>query len=324
MTFSPTICLLLILAGSLAVLGILALVTWIGAAILERDNAPRGRFVPVDGATLHVDIMGPDRAPGPPIVLVPGANSSIETMRVPLGELLSRNHRVILIDRPGQGWSRRTRRSDATPAIHAHMIVACLDQLAIDRAIFVGHSWGGAVLPAIALQAPHRVTGLVMLAAVTHPWDGDVDWIYRACKLPILGPLLANTIVLPVGLMGLRRAMDYVFFPQKAPQDFVTQSQAALVLRPDTFLNNAWDMALLRSALARQALRYSEIQAPVILIAGDNDCVVSTDIHSRQFANEAKQAELVVLPDTGHMPHVTACAFVQAAIEQMSRTSIRE
>ncbi|WP_456683945.1 alpha/beta fold hydrolase [Bradyrhizobium sp. S3.14.4] len=90
-------------------------------------------------------------------------------MRRPLGDLLAKDHRVILIDRPGHGWSTRMRRQDSTPQIQARMIDEALRKLGIDRAVFVVHSWSGALGARIALDHPGRVAGLVMLAPVTHP-----------------------------------------------------------------------------------------------------------------------------------------------------------
>ena len=58
---------------------------------------------------LHVVDIGPRDAAGPAIVMIHGASSNLESMRQPLGDRLARNHRVILIDRPGHGWSTRAR-----------------------------------------------------------------------------------------------------------------------------------------------------------------------------------------------------------------------
>ena len=78
-------------------------------------------------------------------------------MRQPLGDLLSHNHRVIMIDRPGHGWSTRDALSNSTPAIQARMIDEALGKLGVDRALIVGHSWGGALAPAMAVNHPQRV-----------------------------------------------------------------------------------------------------------------------------------------------------------------------
>jgi pimeloyl-ACP methyl ester carboxylesterase len=96
-----------------AALAILALVTQAGVFALQRAYPARGRMIEVAGATLNVVDIGPRDARGPPVVMVHGASSNLEVMRQPLGEMLARNHRVILIDRPGHGWSIRPRQSRA-------------------------------------------------------------------------------------------------------------------------------------------------------------------------------------------------------------------
>src|SRR5262249_39293011 len=120
----------------LAALVVLAIITQAGVMAVQLAHPKQGEMVEVEGATLHVVELGPHDAT-PPIVMLHGASSNLEVMRNPLGELLAKRHRVILIDRPGHGWSTRLRRDDSTPEVQARMIDEALDRLGIDRAIFV-------------------------------------------------------------------------------------------------------------------------------------------------------------------------------------------
>jgi poly(3-hydroxybutyrate) depolymerase len=95
-----------------AALAVLALVTRAGVFLSERAHPAQGRMVEVAGGTLHVLDIGPRDVAGPPIVMLHGASSNLEVMRQPVGERLARKHRVILIDRPGHGWSTRVRLED--------------------------------------------------------------------------------------------------------------------------------------------------------------------------------------------------------------------
>src|SRR5262245_17114181 len=95
------------LIGVAVALLVLAVITQIGVALIERWYPPAGRFVDVTGGRLHVVEIGPKDAASLPVVLIHGASSNLNAMREPLGERLSRNHRVIMIDRPGHGWSTR-------------------------------------------------------------------------------------------------------------------------------------------------------------------------------------------------------------------------
>src|SRR4051794_12052723 len=136
----------MVVAIVVAALAILALVTKAGVWLTQRAHPAQGRMVEVAGATLHniVDI-GPRDPAGPPIVMLHGASSNLEVMRRPVGERLAKSHRVILIDRPGHGWSTRARLEDSTPEIQARMIEEALAKLGVNSAIFVVHSWAGAL-----------------------------------------------------------------------------------------------------------------------------------------------------------------------------------
>ena len=107
--------------------------------------------------------------------MIHGASSNLEAMRQPLGDRLADDHRVILIDRPGHGWSTRARLADSTPAIQGRMIDEALEKLGVGSAILVVHSWSGALGARMALDYPERVAGLVMLAPVAYPWPAASD-----------------------------------------------------------------------------------------------------------------------------------------------------
>src|ERR1700733_7840976 len=133
---------------------VLALITQAGVVVLQRAYPAQGRMIEVAGATLNVLDIGPRDAAGPPVVMIHGASSNLQTMRQPLGDLLAKNHRVILIDRPGHGWSPRAQLEDSTPAIQGRMIDEALGKLGIGPAILVVHSWAGALGAARALDYP--------------------------------------------------------------------------------------------------------------------------------------------------------------------------
>jgi pimeloyl-ACP methyl ester carboxylesterase len=111
----------------------------------------------------------------------------------------------------------------------------------VRRAILIGHSWGGAFATAYALAFPQRTAGLVLLAAVTHPWPADPGWYNKIAGLPCVGTLFLRTCVYPLGLLLTTRATRGVFEPQSVPEDYVRRSAIRLVLRPKTFYCNTRD-----------------------------------------------------------------------------------
>jgi pimeloyl-ACP methyl ester carboxylesterase len=309
----------MIVVGALAVL---ALITQAGVFAVQRAHPPQGRMVEVAGGTLHVVDIGP-RDAGLPIVMLHGASSNLEVMR-PVGERLAKTHRVILIDRPGHGWSTRASLADSTPGPQGRMIEEALQKLGVQRAIFVVHSWSGALGARIALDYPALVAGLVMLAPAAYPWPGGVSQYNYVVTAPVVGPLLAHTITLPLGLLLADSGVRGTFAPQVMPEDFLKDSATRLLLRPREFVANATDLVTLRAAMAEQAPRYAGITAPITIIAGEADKTVSTHIHSQPLAKTAPNTKLIVLPGVGHMIQYAAPDLVIAEIEAMvGRTAQR-
>ena len=303
-----------------AALVILTLATQAGVVALQHRFPAHGKPVEVAGATLNVLHIGPKEASGPPIVLVHGASSNLEAMRRPLGDRLAARHRVILIDRPGHGWSSASMET-STPAAQGRLIEEALNKLGVGPVILVVHSWAGALGARMAIDYPDRVAGLVMLAPVTHPWEGGVGWYNALVAKPVIGPLLAYTITLPLGYFLLAPGARGVFLPQVMPDDFVDDTATPLLLRPREFLANARDLVRLKQAVREQVPRYGEISAPTVIISGDVDKTVSTNIHSRPFAATVANAKLIVLPGVGHMVQNAATDLVVHEIEAISTRS---
>ncbi len=304
-----------------AALAVLALITQAGVIGLQRAFPPQGQMIEVKGSTLHVVDIGP-RDAGPPVVMLHGASSNLEIMRRPVGDRLAKTHRVILIDRPGHGWSTRASLSDSTPAAQGRMIDEALQKLGIGQAVFVVHSWSGALGARIALDYPTRVAGLVMLAPAAYPWPGGVGQYNKVIATPVIGPLLAYTITLPLGYFMAEPGARGAFLPQVMPDGFVSNTATSLLLRPREFIANARDLVTLRAAMAEQAPRYAGISAPITIIAGDADKTVSTHIHSRPLAATAPNAKLIVLPGVGHMIQYAVPDLVVTEIEAMVKATM--
>ena len=307
-----TVIIVLALAG-------LALATQAGVWLIQRSFPPQGRMIDVSGATLHVVELGPRDAAGPPIVMLHGASSNLRVMQHPLGDRLAKTRRVILIDRPGHGWSTRDREDYSTPAIQGRMIMEVLTKLGVDKAIVVAHSWAGALALRMALDDPDRVAGLVLLAPVAYPWPGGVGRYNEVIATPLIGRLLAYTITLPLGCLVVASGTRGVFAPQAMPDHFIQDTATPLLLRPREFIANAQDLVTLKAAVVAQAARYAEITAPITIISGDGaDKTVSTNIHSRPLAATAPNAKLIVLPGVGHMVPDAAPDLVVSEIEAMA------
>jgi pimeloyl-ACP methyl ester carboxylesterase len=299
---------------------VLAGITLAGTWAIERANPPSGRFVDVEGGRLHVVELG--AADAPPLLLLHGASGNLNDLRLAIGDRLAQRYRVILVDRPGHGWSDRPGgAADALPSAQAKLIHQAVASLGIKKPIVLGHSWSGALATAYALAYPDEVRGLVLLAPVTHPWPGGIGWINDVVAMPVIGQLVARTLVLPSGYFMLKPGVAAVFKPNTPPVEYNERTGVALLLRPREFIANAQDLSYLKEFVRAQSQRYGELKMPIEIIAGDQDPVVYTDIHSRAIANQASQAVLTVLPGLGHMVQYAASDRVIQAIEDIAGRS---
>jgi pimeloyl-ACP methyl ester carboxylesterase len=306
-----------VIIGCAVVAVLLAVLTAIGTVTIERQYPPLGRFVDVTGGRMHVLERGQPDAPV--VVLLHGASGNLQDVNAALGAPLAARYRVIMVDRPGHGWSDRPGGDDeASPARQAALIAQALEKLGVTRAILVGVSWSGALATNYALTFPERVAGLVLLAPVSHPWPGGIAWNYRLASTPVLGPLFVRTVLMPLAFPMMDGLVRAAFAPQAMPDRYPERAALPLALRPNDFLANARDVADLKANVTLQAHRYGEIRIPAVIIAGDHDTTVSPDIHSKALAAAMPNARLIILPGVGHIIHHAQAELVIGEIDAIA------
>lgn len=106
-------------------------------------------------------------------VLVHGVSHGAWCWELLAERLRGRGHRVIAPDLPGHG-RRASEYPKASVANYARTVVEAMALEGISRAIVVGHSIAGAVIPKVAELAPARVAHLVFMSAVVVPDGGSL------------------------------------------------------------------------------------------------------------------------------------------------------
>ncbi|MHA3913629.1 alpha/beta fold hydrolase [Halovulum sp. GXIMD14793] len=280
------------------------------------DLQPSGKFVEVDGTRLHYRILGKD---GPQVLAIHGASGNILDWIVGPAQAIAENHRLLLIDRPGLGYSDRAPQDGSNPFVQARLMRRAETQLGFDAPILIGHSYGGAVALAWALDAPEVVPGLMLLAAPSHVWDGPPSLRNRRlASTPVLGQLATHLAAATVPQSMIDAAIDDVFAPQTPPPDYANRIEARLVLRPATQQANATDIATLKPHIRAMVPRYDSLTMPIELLHGDADTTVGLSIHSEPFAQRLPNAHLTVLDGIGHMPHHARPNEVLAALNRLT------
>ena len=132
---------------------------------MSGEGVDSGETVTVDGVPLYFLRIGA----GPPVVLIHGASGNLRDWTLGAAQAIAAANTVFAFDRPGPGLSGRPPRGNERLAVQAGLIRGGLARLGVGRARLVGHSYGGSVALAWALDAPESVDGMVLLATPSHP-----------------------------------------------------------------------------------------------------------------------------------------------------------
>lgn len=264
---------------------------------VEAALPPQGIFIDVPGARLHVREQGE----GPALLLVHGLGGQMAHFNYEVAQQLAHHHRVISVDRPGSGYSTRRPGTPAGLREQAAALAALIDRLELQQPLVVGHSLGGAVALALALDYPDRVAGLSLLAPLTHlPDEVPAAFGALATRSPRLRRLLAWTVATPGAIARGSALLGQVFAPDPVPPDFATRGGGLLGLRPGQFLATADDLWALPEQLPDYSSRYAELRMPVAVLFGRDDAILPWREHGEALACKVPHAVLEVV-DGGHM-----------------------
>lgn len=238
---------------------------------------------------------------GMPLVLIHGFPLDHTLWHHQLGGLRDVAH-VLAPDLRGFGKSPSAH-GTVTMDTHARDVARLLDRLHMERAVVCGLSMGGYVALAFAGLFPERLAGLI-LCNTRAVADGEEarktrETVARraieegmAALAPILvHPLLSEpTRKAHPGLLGFIEAM----IARQDPAG-VAASSRAMAARPDR-------MSLLK-----------QITAPALVITGSKDVLIApTESHA--MAAELPNAQLVMIPDVGHLSCLEDPAAFNSAV----------
>jgi pimeloyl-ACP methyl ester carboxylesterase len=282
----------------------------------EARFPPTGRFIDADGVKTHIREAGPQGAPR--MLLIHGASSNLLEVWGPLAEEFSPLHRVIAYDRPGMGYSHRAKRGAHTMQAQAQTAARVLEQTGEGPTLVVAHSLGAGVALRLAIDFPHLVSGLVLIAPACNPYPWKPAWWARLSATPVFGDLFCGLIIPWLGppLSGASVADN--FWPAPVPVNYREEAAVPLIFRPRAFQASATDVCATNAEFGAQQPRYAELFTPAVIITAEKDRIVSPKRHARALAVDLPAAELVIAPETGHMPHRLRTDLVIAAIRRVN------
>ncbi|CAN5341468.1 alpha/beta hydrolase [soil metagenome] len=249
---------------------------------------------------------------GQPVILIHGNAGSLEDFEYGAIDLLSKDYRVIAIDRPGHGGSDRTEKEVASVEYQARFLHDTLAGLEIKKPILVGHSWGASVALAYVLAYPDEVSSMVLVAPAAYP-DGRKYTLLRwAAKIPVFNQL---AVLLGKSLMGrhiLRQELARAFYPQPVPDRYFKLVAESWFHRKQlqAFFE---DESTLNDSLKSMSKKYPSIRRPVVIVTGDHDNIVSAKDNAFRLKKTIARSQIIEVRETGHeIPQTRPESLLQA------------
>src|SRR6266851_1027623 len=307
------------------------------ASRVAHDHAKaQSKFVKVDGARLHFVIKGAGR----PVILIHGNPGSCQDWARLYTPIASR-YQAIAFDRPGHGHSDRPNHRDMTVDIQAQMLHTAVRELQIERPILVGHSWGGALALAYALEFPDDLSGLVLVAPAVYESDDGVSFFSKLPGFPIIGDVVNFLFTPLLGAWLVRTDVTKAFAPDPIPKHYLRHVLSEWT-RPKKVKWYSIDDALLNESLPKLSGRYAELlesnhrdslansaardsgsnstrlRIPVSIVTGDSDLIVPAKENAHRLYESLPHSQLIVLEKTGHQIPFTRPDAVVDAIDQVA------
>ena len=271
----------------------------------------------VEGARMHYL----DEGSGRTVVFVHGNPGSLGDYSAVVHSA-SRRFRVIAFDRPGHGRSDSPAAGFDTAETQAALLHECLEKMGVREPVLVGHSWGGALVLAYAIQFPKDVSGIVLLAPAAYPEKEGEGIAKTLARVPVVGDLLLLTSK-PFVRREIKHGLEEAFAPARVPPRYLKESESQWA-KTGEVKAALRDEATLNASLTTLGPKYDSIRLPVVIITGDSDLIVNPQTNAYALHRAVKSSKLVVLRRAGHeiqLTHPRAVLDAISMVFQQRRTS---
>lgn len=248
----------------------------------------------VGGTELFYDDLGGD---GLLCLVMHGGLGLDHTYLRPALDRLAPRLRVVYYDHRSNGRSGRPPLETLTMEQLADDAVGLAEHLGADRAIVVGHSYGGFIAQETALRHPDRVAGLVLLNTTPGKLGATEDPADPQGDPP--PPEQAALMARPVGTEDELAALmsDLApFYLHRLDADVLRALMREMIFTPDTMVR-AFQVLSSWSSVER----LPKIACPTLVIGGRHDTFTSAP-QSQRIALRVPGATLHIFEQSGHFP----------------------
>lgn len=213
-----------------------------------------------------------------------------------LATALSARARVLTPTHPGFNGQPRPQ-GCASAGDLAKAYLDLLERMDLKDVIIVGNSFGGWVAAEMALLAPRRLAGIVLLNAV------GIDGV----------------IVDPVGLAPAERAAKAFHDPQRYSLAPASPEAAAIMAANHAALHAYAGQPFMHDPTLRA--RLAELRVAALVAWGASDGIVDV-AYGRRLCDSMPGAAFAIVEEAGHFPHIEQLQQVLGLIDDFSRAQM--
>ena len=254
------------------------------------------RHIDVGDVSLAVAESGAGQRP---LLLVHGFTGAKEDFTPWLGPLAAQGWHAVAPDLRGHGASSKPAMESAYSfELMADDMLRLADALGWERFVLLGHSMGGMVVQFLALAAPSRLAGLVLMDTAHGPLKHlDPDLIDTAVSV-VRGQGMGALAAIMAERQGPLHTAAHQRLLDQRPGYGEFGERKLLATSPALYA--AMAPAFLTTPDRLDSLRRLPASLPVLAIVGEQDQPFIEP--SRQLAAAIPGSTLAVIPDAGHSP----------------------
>lgn len=269
-------------------------------------------IIRTNGIDLYYEVQGA----GEPLVLLSGLGYSAWQWQR-MAPLLARQFQVITLDNRGVGQSDKPA-GPYTAALLAADTLGLLDVLDIERAAVLGHSMGGFIAQALALDYPQRVSRLILAAT---NFGGPHHVPITPAAMAVLTDVTVDPLTRFKNGLAVSTAPGFAERQPEVLADWLAWRLANPVDPAGYQAQLGIGLGLLKEEAAFEN-RLPELAMPTLILFGAHDAVVPP-ANAGLLAQRIPHSEVAILPDAGHFfPLETPEEAAQVVTEFLLRTLV--
>ncbi|UNC90638.1 alpha/beta fold hydrolase [Candidatus Contubernalis alkaliaceticus] len=259
-------------------------------------------FLMVDGVNIHYRLWKPTLDPRGNVLLVHGLGGSTFSWRHNVMPLVEEGYQVMAVDLPGFGLSERGPGS-ADSQRWVEQLLYLIDSIE-ENSIWhlVGHSMGGGVATAMALEQPEKFSSLVLVCGAVYP--PPLRFLLGLLQFPPAQRWLA--LLVNRGLLSPEGTEDLLAsaYGRTPSPDEVEGYYLPLTIKGTEITMVELNTGTTVDMAVNLAERLGEVKQEAIIIWGENDSWVPL-MQGERLAGDLPWSELVIIPEAAHCPMET-------------------